>query len=95
MTEEKMRIDVNGNIDFSCINHSGNTNVCIMCSTLEEVLVSACEQEHIDQESIFEGDGVMKMHIRGASYPLVMTFKAVHETFKKVADQNPWYLKIT
>ena len=95
MTEEKMRIDANGNIDFECRNHSEKRDVCIMCSTIKELLISACELNHIDlDEALYEADGVVKIHIRGASYPLVEAFRAAHETYKKIADQFPFFLKI-
>jgi hypothetical protein len=94
MTEEKMRIDVNGNIDFEVRNHSEKKDVCIMCSTLKEMLISACELNHIDPEDIYEAEAVCIIHIRGASYPLVETFRAAHETYKKIADQFPFFLKI-
>lgn len=94
MTEEKMRIDINGNIDFDLRNHSEKKDVCIMCSTLKELLISACELSGVDQDDIYEGDGVVVIHIRGASYPLVETFRAAHDTFKKIADQFPFFLKI-
>ena len=94
MTEEKMRIDVHGNIEFECRGHSEKKDVCIMVSTLKELLISACEINDVPSEDIYEGDGVVIMHIRGASYPLVETFKAAQSTFKKVADQFPFFLKI-
>lgn len=94
MTEEKMRIWTNGNIDFELRNHSEKKDVCIMCSTLKELLISACELNHVDQDDIYEADGVVVIHLRGASYTLVETFRAAHETFKKIADQFPWFLKI-
>lgn len=94
ITEEKMRIDAKGNIDFEIRNHSEKRDVCIMVSTIKELLIAACERSDVDPGCIHEGDGVVIMHIRGASYPLVETFRAAQKTFHHIEDQFPFFLKI-
>lgn len=92
MTKEMMRIDEGGMIYFDCQNHAEKKDVCIICSTLANVLLCACRRCGI--EPVTDEDGHLTITVDKAEYPLIETFRAVQDVYKEAADQFPWYLKI-
>ena len=91
MTKEMMRIDEKGMIFFDCQNHA-KKDVCIICSTLANVLICACRRCGI--EPVTDEDGHLTITVDKAEYPLIETFRAVQDVYEEVAVQFPMNLKI-
>ena len=93
MTKMKMYIDdTSGDIFFDCVDHADNKDVCIMCSTLSNVLICACRRVNIEPQT--DEDGHLTISVAGAKKPLISTFKAVQEVFNEIEYQFPFQLKI-
>lgn len=92
MTQMMMNIDEKGSIYFDCRNHAEKVDVCIMASTLCNVLIVACRELGISPKE--EADGHIVFDITEAPYPLVQTFKAVNKVFCEIEDQFPFFLKV-
>ena len=91
MTKVIMHISDDGSIMFDCVNHAGKKDVCIMCSTLVNVLITACRRENI-QPTVDE-DGHLRLDIEKAGPELISTFRAVRDVFYEVEDQFPFFCK--
>ena len=92
MTQMMMNIDAEGNIYFDCRNHAGKVDVCIMASTLCNVLIMACKALGIEPKE--EADAHITFDIIEAPDSLVQTFKAVHKVFCEIENQFPFYMKV-
>lgn len=93
MTKEKMYIDAASNeIYFDCKDHADNKDVCIMCSTLSNVLICACRRENIMPQK--EEDGHLTISISEAKDTLISVFRAVQDVFDEVEYQFPFQLKV-
>ena len=88
MTEVLMQIDdTNKNIMFGCKNHAGDKDVCIMCSTLCNVLIAACDRANV--ESVQTGDALVRIIAYDTDPNLVETFYIVKDVFDEIAEQFP------
>lgn len=92
MTQEMLNIDTRGNIYFDCRNHAEKVDVCIMASTLCNVLIVACAERGISPKE--EADGHIVFDIIEAPGSLIDAFKAVHKVFVEIEDQFPFYMKV-
>ena len=92
MTQEIMYIDGKGSIYFDCRNHADMKDVCIMVSTLCNVLIMACRDHDIEPKEI--ADGHLCFDIPGAPYPLEQTFRWVQKVFEEIEAQFPDHFKI-
>lgn len=92
MTQQMMNIDAKGNIYFDCRNHARKVDVCIMVSTLCNVLIMACRELGIEPKE--DEDGHLSFDIQEAPYPLVKTFQWVQKVFYEIEDQFPCYMKV-
>lgn len=93
MTKVMSKIDEkNKSIFFDCMNHAGNREVCIMCSTLCCVLQAACERANVG--NVMESDAHIQFSIDNADGTLMEVFASVMEVFKGVQEQFPDYCKV-
>ena len=92
MTKEMMHIDENMNIYFDCRSHAGKTDVCIMCSTLCNVLIVACSEYGIEPKD--DKDGHLSFDIEKAPSELVRIFGCVQKVFNAVGSQFPDHLMV-
>ena len=93
MTKEKMYIDTEAKeIYFDCIDHADNKDVCIMCSTLSNVLICACRRANIEPTK--DEDGHLTISVPKATDTLISVFKAVQDVFDEVEYQFPFQLKV-
>lgn len=84
---------MDGSIFFDCMNHAGNREVCIMCSTLCNVLQAACERAKVGD--IMESEAHMQISVdKIADGALLEVFASVMEVFKGVAEQFPDMCKV-
>lgn len=93
MTKVMMRADKEkGSIFFDCMNHAGDREVCIMCSTLCNVLGAAVTRASTGD--IISTDGHVQFNIEKRNYALLEVFEAVMDTFKEVEKEHPDKVKI-
>lgn len=92
MTEVTMKFKPKGSIRFECRNHAGYKDVCIMASTLCNVLIVACDDYSIKPATDTEGH--LSFDIEEAPYPLLHTFLWVMAVFKEIMRQFPEYIKV-
>lgn len=93
MTKVMMRADKeNGSIFFDCMNHAGDREVCIMCSTLCNVLGAAVIRANTGD--IISTDGHVQFNIEKATDKLYEVFESVMMAFGEVAKQFPDSCKI-
>lgn len=85
-------IKMEGSIFFDCMNHAGNREVCIMCSTLCNVLIAACERAKVGD--VMTSDAHVQCNINNADGALLEVFASVMEVFKGVAEQFPDMCKV-
>ena len=91
MTQEMLYID-KSNIYFDCRNHSEMKDVCIMASTLCNVLITACRDQGIEPKEC--EDGHLSFDISDAPETLMHTFLAVQQVFCEIENQFPSYLMV-
>lgn len=92
MTQELMYIDAKGSIYFDCRNHAGLKDVCIMVSTLCNVLIVACGDLGITPRD--DEDGHLCFDITDAPEALIQTFRWVQKVFDEIEAQFPENLRI-
>lgn len=92
MTKEMLTIDSRNNIYFDCRNHADKVDVCIMVSTLCNVLIVACAALGIEPKE--DADGHLTFDIAEAPDSLVSVFRTVQKVFYSIEDQFPFYLKV-
>lgn len=93
MTKVMIEVDKrDGTVFFDCMNHAGFTDVCIMCSTLCNVLIVACERANV--KKIVTADAHVQLSIDNASESLIELFESVKEVFQEIAYQFPEHVKI-
>lgn len=92
MTQEMMYIDSKGSIYFDCRQHAGEKDICIMASTLCNVLLVACRELGITPKE--ESDGHMAFDIVDAPAELIATFRWVQKVFEEIASQFPDYMAV-
>ena len=92
MTKETMEIDSQGRIYFDCRMHAGVKDVCIMISTLCNVLIVACKEYGIDP--VIDDDGHLAFDIKHAPYPLMQVFQWVQMVFNEIQSQFPDNLSV-
>lgn len=91
IAEIKMTFE-DGNIEYEGKGHAEKKDACIICSTLENVLICACRRQNI--EPIEDRSGYLKISVPNADKSLTETFKAVREAFYSAEYQFPWYIKV-
>ena len=92
MTKEMMNIDSKGGIYFDCRDHAENKDVCIMCSTLSNLLIVACMDYGIEPKD--DVDGHLSFDIVDAPVELVKLFRWVQTVFDAMQTQFPDYLTV-
>ena len=93
MTEVTMRFGPKGSVYFDCANHAGEKDVCIMASTLCNVLIVACADYNILPKD--DEDGHLSFDIAEVPYPLLHTFMWVRSVYKEIERQFPQYLQVS
>lgn len=93
MTKVMCKIDKDEqNIFFDCMNHAGDREVCIMCSTICNVLIAACESAKVDK--IMTTDAHVQICIDKADEALASVFEAAMEVFQDIQYQFPDSCKV-
>lgn len=92
MTKVKINIDKNKNIFFDCYQHAGTRDVCIMASTVCNMVIVSCQKRNISP--LTDEDGHLTYCIEYADDGLLEVVKCAEEVFKEISDQFPEHLKL-
>lgn len=91
MTKVIMNIDPISGIMYDCMNHAGDSEACVIMSTLTNVLVIASERAGYPPKYYESG------HVRldlPAGTSAAETFCSVGEAIEEVARQYPDHIKL-
>lgn len=92
MTKVMLRADESGSLFYDCLNHSDDDSVCVMMSTLSNVLVEACFRT--GREPTIYNKGHVRIDIPKAEYPTIEVFRCVDKVIEQVARQHPENVKV-
>ena len=91
MTKVLMNIDPISGITYDCLNHAGDESVCVIMSTLSNVLVEAAIRAGHPPNEYNKG------HVRIDIPPNTAadeTFRTVKAVIEQAAEQHPDHIRI-
>ena len=91
MTKIMMNIDDISGMYYECINHAGDSDVCIITSTLSNVIVEQCFIEGHEPTIYNKGHVRVDMPYSKEAYTV---FRAVEGVMQQAAHQHPEHIKI-
>lgn len=92
MTEIRFELGEGGSLEFECENHAGDSEVCMIVSTLCNVLVSSFIRSGLPIDE-YESGKVL-LYTEKANYPLVETFRTVVDVLEEVSSKYPENVKL-
>ena len=91
MTKVKINIDRNKNVFFDVYQHAGTRDVCIMASTVCNMVIVACQKRNILPQT--DEDGHLTYCIEYADDGLLEVIMSAQEVFNEIAHQFPEQLR--
>lgn len=92
MTKVKINMDSHMNIYFDVYQHAGSKDVCIMASTVCNMVIVACRSRNI--RPVKDEDGHLTYIIDFADDSLVEVISDAEEVFREIERQFPDQLKL-
>lgn len=92
MTKVKINIDKTNNVFFDVYQHAGSKDVCIMASTVCNMVIVACRKRNIRPQT--DEDGHLTYSIEYASDSLIEVITDAEEVFREIEHQFPDDLKV-
>lgn len=92
MTKVKINIDKNKNVFFDVYQHAGTRDVCIMASTVCNMVIVACEKRNISPQT--DEDGHLTYCIEYADDGLLEVIMSAEAVFKEIHNQFPEHLRL-
>ena len=92
MTKVKINIDSQKNVFFDCYQHAGTRDVCIMASTVCNMVIVACQKRNISPQT--DEDGHLTYCIEYADDGLLEVIMSAEEVFKEIHNQFPEHLRL-